>query len=231
MFKKFKEVSFTHPSRRNVLDGTCVLSLFTEEAFKVLWIGTQVCALNHLKVANIDIYSNNSDFKKAQYLKSARANYTMRLNSLIHPLFVRLDPKDEHRIKRETVSPSPVDLRTVHSVPLGVPFYLSCPISSYHAVYTWEHEGQSHPCLQMQSNCLHLISAMVQENYGNYECISKERDYTKVVKKYHLMEPKNPEPDLNEILVKWSDASVVVPQIWVSLGLALAVVEFEMGRL
>lgn len=76
--------------------------------------------------------------------------------------------------------------RTVHSVPLDVPFYLSCPIESYHAVYTWEHDGQSWPCLQMQSRCLHLIPAMALTNYGDYQCVSKESDYTKVVKAYHL---------------------------------------------
>ncbi|XP_035498125.1 semaphorin-7A isoform X2 [Scophthalmus maximus] len=86
-----------------------------------------------------------------------------------------------NQTKQETDSSTPV-----HSVPLGVPFYLSCPIDSYHAVYTWEHRNLSSPCLQMQSNCLHLIPAMAQENYGIYECVSREKDYTKVVKQYQL---------------------------------------------
>lgn len=136
-----------------------------------------------------------------------------------------------HRTKRETVSPSPVDLRTVHSVPLGVPFYLSCPIDSYHAVYTWEHGGQSSPCLQMQSNCLHLIPVMTQENYGNYKCVSEEKDYTKVVKNYDLAQQIIPDTktDGRTTPYKINDASAVVPQIWISLGMALAVMGFEMG--
>ncbi|XP_029909133.1 semaphorin-7A isoform X2 [Myripristis murdjan] len=89
------------------------------------------------------------------------------------------------RTKRGISSPSPVDV-AVHTVPLEVPFYLSCPIDSYHAVYIWDHQGHSNPCLQMQSNCLHLIPAMEEVSYGEYKCISKEKDYTKVVKEYRL---------------------------------------------
>ncbi|KAG8012675.1 Semaphorin-7A, partial [Nibea albiflora] len=102
-----------------------------------------------------------------------------------------------NRKKRETVLPAPVDARTVYSVPRGVPFYLSCPINSYHAVYTWKHGDQESPCLQMQSNCLHLIPAMAQEDYGNYECVSEEKSYSKEVKKYQLAEQKIPDPEHN----------------------------------
>ncbi|XP_075946025.1 semaphorin-7A [Anarhichas minor] len=131
-----------------------------------------------------------------------------------------------NRTKRETASPSPVYLGTTHSVPLSVPFYLSCPIDSYHAVYTWEHGGQSSPCLQMQSNCLHLIPAMAHENYGDYECVSKEKDYTKVVKTYQLTEQMFPNTNKNtetiNNLSKINYASAVVPQkAWITLGLAV----------
>ncbi|XP_071354558.1 semaphorin-7A [Trachinotus anak] len=132
--------------------------------------------------------------------------------------------KQVNRTKREIDSSSSVNLSlTAHSVPLSVPFYLSCPIDSYHAVYTWEHKGQSSPCLQMQSNCLHLIPAMAQENYGVYECVSKEKDYTKVVKKYQLTQhmihtmPESNTPKIN-------DASAVALQtVTIILGLAVAV--------
>uniref|UniRef100_A0A8C2WBG8 Semaphorin 7A (JohnMiltonHagen blood group) n=1 Tax=Cyclopterus lumpus TaxID=8103 RepID=A0A8C2WBG8_CYCLU len=117
-------------------------------------------------------------------------------------------------------SPSPEDLWTVHSVPPTVPFYLSCPIDSYHAVYTWEHEDQSSPCLQMQSNCLHLIPAMAHENYGGYECVSKEKDYRKVVKSYHLTEQII--QDTNENTERMNYASAAMPQkAWITLGLAV----------
>ncbi|XP_019127808.2 semaphorin-7A isoform X2 [Larimichthys crocea] len=124
-----------------------------------------------------------------------------------------------NRKKRETVLPTPEDGRTVYSVPLDVPFYLSCPINSYHAVYTWKHGGQESPCLQMQSNCLHLIPAMAQENYGNYECVSEEKSYSKEVKKYRLEEQKIP----NSMDNRMNDGSAVVPQIRISLGLTVAV--------
>ncbi|XP_047452820.1 semaphorin-7A [Mugil cephalus] len=96
------------------------------------------------------------------------------------------------RTKRDDVSASAVPSTTVHSVPLDVPFYLSCPIDSYHAVYTWRHEDRTSPCLQMHSDCLHLITKMTQKDYGDFECVSTEKDYTKVVKKYQLTELKIP---------------------------------------
>ncbi|XP_024138284.1 semaphorin-7A [Oryzias melastigma] len=91
-----------------------------------------------------------------------------------------------HKVhKRDAVSSQ--DTMT-HTVPLYVPFYLSCPIHSYHAEYTWKHHDRTSPCLQMHSNCLHLIPSMSQENYGTYECVSTEKDYSKVVKTYKLEE-------------------------------------------
>ncbi|XP_008275035.1 semaphorin-7A [Stegastes partitus] len=138
------------------------------------------------------------------------------------------DQKAANRTKRETASPSEVNLRTVHSVPQGVPFYLSCPIDSYHAEYTWEYGGRSSPCLQMLSDCLHLIPSMAPENYGNYECVSKEKDYTKVVKRYQLTEQIVPEEMTwrRHIPYRRNDASALVPRIWIALTLtALAVWE------
>uniref|UniRef100_A0A1A8K4Z2 Semaphorin 7A n=1 Tax=Nothobranchius kuhntae TaxID=321403 RepID=A0A1A8K4Z2_NOTKU len=95
------------------------------------------------------------------------------------------------RLKRQIFLQT--DLEKVHSVPQGVPFYLSCPIDSYHAEYTWEHEGRHSPCLQMLSNCLHLIPSMTKGNYGSYDCVSREKDFTKLVKRYRLKEPIVPQ--------------------------------------
>lgn len=148
------------------------------------------------------------------------------VTSLFYLLFILVAPKQVNRTRRETAPPSTVDLMTTHSAPLGVPFYLSCPIDSYHAVYTWEHGGQSNPCLQMQSNCLHLIPAMTQENYGGYECVSKEKDYTKVVKTYQLTEQMIPDRNDNHGRsdTPFDDASAAVPQMaWITLGLAVTV--------
>ncbi|CAN9499339.1 unnamed protein product [Ophioblennius macclurei] len=134
----------------------------------------------------------------------------------------RGDSKATERRKRETTSPILLTSRTVHSVPQNVPFYLSCPIGSYHATYTWEHRGRSSPCLQMLSNCLHLIPSVSQENYGDYECVSREKDYTKVVKEYQLTEQRLPSESRNiqtsSVPDERNDASALVPQIaWVTL--------------
>lgn len=136
-----------------------------------------------------------------------------------HPFYLLsmiLEQNIANRSKRETVSPTPADLGTVHLVPLGVPFYLSCPIASYHADYTWRHGHRRSPCLQMQSNCLHLIPVMTEEYYGKYECVSEEKGYAKVVKNYQLS--KQLIPDTNTDM-----ASAVAPQLWISLGMAVAV--------
>ncbi|XP_077566740.1 semaphorin-7A-like [Stigmatopora nigra] len=90
-----------------------------------------------------------------------------------------------NRTRRNAASSVDVDL-TQLNVPMDVPFYLTCPIDSYHAVYTWKHRDQSSPCLQMSSTCLLLIPAMTQDSYGSYECVSEESDYINPVKRYHL---------------------------------------------
>ncbi|XP_061773090.1 semaphorin-7A isoform X3 [Nerophis ophidion] len=91
-----------------------------------------------------------------------------------------------NRTRRDTAPPVDVNLLTLPAVPGCVPFYLSCPIDSYHAVYMWKHMDQSSPCLQMHTVCLFLIPAVTPESYGSYECVSKERDHVGVVKRYHL---------------------------------------------
>lgn len=73
-----------------------------------------------------------------------------------------------------------------YSVPTKVPFYLSCPVDSHHATYRWKHGNKTITCQPIQSECLLLIPAMTSNDYGNYKCISHERDYTRIVKEYHL---------------------------------------------
>ncbi|KAM4618240.1 semaphorin-7A [Polymixia lowei] len=137
------------------------------------------------------------------------------------------EPKTHNRTKREIPSPSPVVLRVVHTVPLEVPFYLSCPIDSYHAVYTWEHRGRSNPCLQMQSNCLHLIPAVTHESYGDYKCVSEERDYTKVVKEYRLIQQTildaNGSAKTNVIFNESNNAAALAPRLTWVVSVAAAV--------
>lgn len=97
-------------------------------------------------------------------------------------------PQDSpSRTRRQTHSSSSGSSVINHTVPLNMPFYLSCPIDSYHAEYSWEHMGQSSPCLQMKSECLHFIPAMAQHHYGDYKCVSREKGHTKVVKQYLIV--------------------------------------------
>ncbi|XP_051979364.1 semaphorin-7A-like [Xyrauchen texanus] len=93
------------------------------------------------------------------------------------------------RSRRDSQQLTAVPLRILHTVPNDVPFYLSCPVYSNHATYRWLHGDKSSPCQQTQSECLLLIPAMTDDKYGNYKCISQERDYTKTVKEYDLPKP------------------------------------------
>ncbi|KAI1904440.1 hypothetical protein AGOR_G00005670 [Albula goreensis] len=111
------------------------------------------------------------------------------------------------RPKRDTLSQVQRHPRVTYSVPLGVPFYLSCPIHSHHASYTWEFGNGSSQCQQTATSCLHLITSMGQENYGSYDCISSERDYTTVVRSYHL----NPNvPERSGGTRAWAQMAVLV---------------------
>ncbi|XP_026775591.3 semaphorin-7A [Pangasianodon hypophthalmus] len=95
------------------------------------------------------------------------------------------------RLKRDvpsSVSTPPI----VHTVPKGFPFYLSCPIDSHHATYSWEHRGESEPCQRTQSDCLYLIKSVSAHDYGMYSCVSRERNYSKMVKVYQLNGPSEP---------------------------------------
>ncbi|NP_001315437.1 semaphorin-7A isoform 1 precursor [Danio rerio] len=97
------------------------------------------------------------------------------------------DHKSVGRVRRDAQQSSTAPSRIQHTVATDVPFYLSCPVDSHHASYRWEHGGKSNPCQQTQSEYLLLIPAMTAENYGNYSCVSQERDYIKVVREYELL--------------------------------------------
>ncbi|XP_048014296.1 semaphorin-7A [Megalobrama amblycephala] len=90
------------------------------------------------------------------------------------------------RFRRDVQQSSTAPLKIRHDVPSDVPFYLSCPVDSHHATYRWEHGDKRSPCQQTQSECLLLIPSMKDDMYGNYKCVSHERDYTKTVNEYDL---------------------------------------------
>lgn len=125
------------------------------------------------------------------------------------------------RRKRQTFW-SPGLSTEVHSVPLNMPFYLSCPIDSYHAEYSWKHGDQLSPCLQMKSDCLHLIPAMAQHHYGNYQCVSQEKGYSKVVKQYRISIQNLTKADRPVKSPSLNNAGRPVTQaVWLTTGLLL----------
>lgn len=137
------------------------------------------------------------------------------------PSVCQSQEKEKLRRKRQTFL-SPGSSTEVHSVPLNMPFYLSCPIDSYHAEYSWKHGDQLSPCLQMKSNCLHLIPAMAQHHYGNYQCVSQEKGYSKVVKQYRISVQNLTK--VNRIVKSPSLNNAVRPvtqAVWLTTGLLL----------
>lgn len=70
---------------------------------------------------------------------------------------------------------------------------------------------------------------MAEKNYGDYKCVSKERDYTKVVTQYHLTEQlinvSGRKEKTNNIPKSTNFAAAVVPQaVLMMTVLVLAVV-------
>ncbi|XP_011474402.3 semaphorin-7A isoform X2 [Oryzias latipes] len=131
---------------------------------------------------------------------------------------------NSHKVHKRDAGSSENSKIQTHSVPRNVSFYLSCPIHSYHAVYNWKHHDKTSPCLQMHSNCLHLIPSMNQEHYGTYDCVSTEKDYTKVVNTYELKETIYPEPrkdsKTSSTQIENSASSLVPLVIWLTLLIA-----------
>lgn len=130
-------------------------------------------------------------------------------------------PQDSpSRTKRQTHSSSSGSVIN-HTVPLNISFYLSCPIDSYHAEYSWEHTGQSSPCLQMKSECLHFIPVMAQSHYGHYQCVSREKGHTKVVKQYLIVQ-KDTKDESRSALCSFNNALQPQSQgVWLTIALLL----------
>ncbi|RXM97824.1 Semaphorin-7A, partial [Acipenser ruthenus] len=105
-----------------------------------------------------------------------------------------------------------------YTVSLSSPYYLSCPKKSHHAKYAWEHDSKGRlECQWTESDCLHLIKAMTQEDYGTYRCISEERGHRGTIIEYNLLAKPH-----GMVLPKRTDAIWVVV-VAVTLGLFLAV--------
>ncbi|XP_019935275.2 semaphorin-7A-like [Paralichthys olivaceus] len=96
------------------------------------------------------------------------------------------------------------------ALPPNSKYFLSCPVSSYHAEYTWHHEGQPRPCRSKEQEHLLLIDNMSPEQVGTYKCVSEELGFTKVVVQYHL-----------QLKSRAAIGRLSSPLVWVSLVAAL----------
>ncbi|XP_078541197.1 semaphorin-7A [Lissotriton helveticus] len=69
------------------------------------------------------------------------------------------------------------------------PHFLSCPVVSHHATYTWlQNNTISHRCLldRTSQRCIHLINKMTDEDLGTYDCISEEGGSTQIMAQYRM---------------------------------------------
>uniref|UniRef100_A0A8D0GV17 Semaphorin 7A (JohnMiltonHagen blood group) n=1 Tax=Sphenodon punctatus TaxID=8508 RepID=A0A8D0GV17_SPHPU len=69
-------------------------------------------------------------------------------------------------------------------------YYLSCPMESHHAAYTWIHND--HIIKRCESNhrhCLHFIDNVTDECYGTYACFSQESYFNQTVMVECLVKP------------------------------------------
>ncbi|XP_060734325.1 semaphorin-7A-like [Tachysurus vachellii] len=67
------------------------------------------------------------------------------------------------------------------SVPQYSKYYLKCPVESYHASYSWHHQGSRKDCISTEHDCLLLIDSMSEKDGGDYQCIASENGYQKTV--------------------------------------------------
>ncbi|XP_037549952.1 semaphorin-7A-like [Nematolebias whitei] len=65
-------------------------------------------------------------------------------------------------------------------------YFLSCPVSSHHAQYTWHHPGGTTPCDLKDKMCILLIENMGPSQMGQYECVAEEMGYSRVLKQQYL---------------------------------------------
>ncbi|XP_041075165.1 semaphorin-7A isoform X1 [Polyodon spathula] len=123
-------------------------------------------------------------------------------------------PKAEKLISKQFSEIPP----NTYTVSLSAPVYLSCPKKSHHAKYAWEHDSKGRlECQWTESDCLHLIKAMTEDDYGTYRCISEERGYRDTIIQYNLLA----EPCGMLLSKRADDIWVVVPA---TLGLCLLLI-------
>uniref|UniRef100_A0A1A8PVD8 Semaphorin 7A, GPI membrane anchor (John Milton Hagen blood group) n=1 Tax=Nothobranchius rachovii TaxID=451742 RepID=A0A1A8PVD8_9TELE len=93
-------------------------------------------------------------------------------------------------------------------------YYLSCPVLSHHARYTWHHPGGVLPCNHLEDQCIFLIDNMSEAREGKYKCESEESGYSRVLEEHELQ------------LSRTSEAGTLGPTVWVCVS-ALMVFEIN----
>ncbi|XP_056135118.1 semaphorin-7A-like [Lampris incognitus] len=91
------------------------------------------------------------------------------------------------------------------TLPLRSRYYLSCPVSSHHATYSWRHHDQLTNCDPMGQECLILIDSMGPKEKGTYICESQEMSYKRELARYKLQ------------LANWAAGRPSIPLAWVCL--------------
>uniref|UniRef100_A0A1A8J6Q9 Semaphorin 7A, GPI membrane anchor (John Milton Hagen blood group) n=1 Tax=Nothobranchius kuhntae TaxID=321403 RepID=A0A1A8J6Q9_NOTKU len=85
-------------------------------------------------------------------------------------------------------------------------YFLSCPVLSHHAQYTWHHPGGVLPCNHLEDQCIFLIDNMNEAREGKYKCESEESGYSRVLEEHELQ------------LSRTSEAGTLGPTVWVCVS-------------
>ncbi|XP_060924180.1 semaphorin-7A-like [Limanda limanda] len=72
------------------------------------------------------------------------------------------------------------------TLPSNSKYFLSCPMLSKHAEYTWRQGKDTTLCRSKEQECLLLIYSMSAEQVGTHTCESEELGFKKVVMQYEL---------------------------------------------
>ncbi|XP_053284736.1 semaphorin-7A isoform X1 [Pleuronectes platessa] len=91
----------------------------------------------------------------------------------------------------QTASRYSTDARAPERVkPIALPpnskYFLSCPMLSKHAEYTWRQGKDTTLCRLKEQECLLLIDSMSPEQVGTHTCESEELGFKKVLVQYEL---------------------------------------------
>ncbi|XP_029431189.1 semaphorin-7A isoform X2 [Rhinatrema bivittatum] len=95
---------------------------------------------------------------------------------------------DEVRRTLQLVSGRPPRDDSAISVPPFSRYFISCPVTSHHATYSWTQDDVTKlSCPSNEKTCFYHINNMTDEQYGKYACIAREGEVSQVVAEYMLL--------------------------------------------